>query len=145
MKQNNDFKFLDNISDLEFLAWGDCLESCFENAAKALISSITDIDSIDNKIKKNFQLSAGALDVLMHDWLNEILFSFSVDEIIFVKFELQINGSEPEGYTLSATASGENINNNEHEIFTEIKAVTYHNLYVKNVDGVWEARVLCDT
>jgi SHS2 domain-containing protein len=46
--------------------------------------------------------------------------------------------------SVRATARGEKIDPARHVIQTEIKAVTYHGLYVREVENGWEAQVIFD-
>ena len=44
----------------------------------------------------------------------------------------------------AAELSGDDLDPHRHEILTEIKAVTYHELEVIQRDGQWTARVILD-
>jgi SHS2 domain-containing protein len=45
---------------------------------------------------------------------------------------------------LSARLAGERLDYDRHEFETEIKAVTYHQLTVRQENGRWSARVIFD-
>jgi len=45
---------------------------------------------------------------------------------------------------LTASASGENIDEKKHNLRTDIKAVTYHMFEVKKTGDTWNARVVLD-
>jgi SHS2 domain-containing protein len=45
---------------------------------------------------------------------------------------------------VTAIAHGEKIDPGRHEIKTEIKAVTYHGLYLRQTERGWEAQVIFD-
>ena len=45
---------------------------------------------------------------------------------------------------LLASVLGEKLNPDRHEIYTEVKAVTYHQLYIKETNSGWEAQVIFD-
>jgi SHS2 domain-containing protein len=45
---------------------------------------------------------------------------------------------------VQAVAHGETFDSSRHEFKAEIKAVTYHQVTVKEEDGKWEARVIFD-
>jgi len=45
---------------------------------------------------------------------------------------------------LSATAIGERLNSNKHPLRAEIKAVTFHDLQIKQVGDSWEAKIVFD-
>ncbi len=82
-----------------------------------------------------------SVEMLFVKWLDELIFRHETDEIFFKRSNIQnINSNE-----LSAKVYGEPTNFDKHIVYTEIKAVTYHQLYViQNPNGVWEAQVIFD-
>ncbi|PKP56783.1 MAG: hypothetical protein CVT88_09765 [Candidatus Altiarchaeales archaeon HGW-Altiarchaeales-1] len=119
------FKFIDHISDMQFVAYGRTLNELFENCAFAILTSENLTD-------------------LLHDFLNELLFIFETEHLVFKKFIVDIkkNGN----YNLNFTAIGDKSEN--YVIDVGIKGITYHELSVekKEIEGkiFWTANVLCD-
>jgi len=139
MKKN--FEFLEHSTDIKFIAYGKDLESCFENAAKAMFSSILDLNSINDSEKRTIKVKAENLDELLHDWLTELLFIFETENLAFKRFDVSIRKNR--GYKISADVGGE-ILDNKYRINTEIKAVTYHDMVIEKTRDGWSAQVLCD-
>ena len=139
---SRDFEFLEHTADLKFRSYGKTLEVCFTNAAKALFSSILDLDSVAVESERGIELESDSLETLLHDFLSEILFLFETEDLVFKEFIVSIR--EGEGYTLSAKLRGERFNPRNHAVTTEVKAVTYHELRVEKKDDGWIAEVLCD-
>ncbi|ODS42027.1 MAG: hypothetical protein MSIBF_01380 [Candidatus Altiarchaeales archaeon IMC4] len=135
------FEYLDHVADLEFIAYGRTLSECFENCALAMFSAIVDLGSVKQKETKNISLSSDSPENLLHDFLDEALFIFSTEHLVFSRFDVGVDTSGR--YALDAKLHGEKIAG--HQILADIKAVTYHNLSVCEKNGVWQARVLCDT
>ncbi|HDH40809.1 MAG TPA: archease [Candidatus Altiarchaeales archaeon] len=142
MKHSRDFEFLEHVADLRFMAYGKSLNDCFQNSAKAMFSAISDLKSIDEKDLKRIALKAEDLEVLLHDFLSELLFLFETRGLLFKKFHVSIDRNK--GYRLKAELYGEKFNPKKHEIKTEIKAVTYHEMLIERRNKEWVAEVLCD-
>jgi len=142
MKHSRDFEFLEHVADLRFMAYGKSLNDCFQNSAKAMFSAISDLKSIDEKDMKRIALEAEDLEVLLHDFLSELLFLFETRGLLFKKFHVSIDRNK--GYRLKAELYGEKFNPKKHEIKTEIKAVTYHEMLIERRNKEWVAEVLCD-
>jgi len=137
------FKYLDHTADLEFISYGKTLNEVFANSALAFFTATLNPGSVEIKESREIKLSAPDLETLMHDWLNELLFLFEVEFLVFREFKVEIEKLN-ENYELYAECSGEELDLKRHAIDAEIKAVTYHNLSVEERNGLWEARVLCD-
>jgi SHS2 domain-containing protein len=85
-------------------------------------------------------VEAEALDELMVNWLDEFLYLHDTEGLVFKRFQV-----EPiQQNRLEAMAWGEVLDPARHEIKAGIKAVTYHQLYVKEIDGGWETQVIFD-
>jgi SHS2 domain-containing protein len=144
--KSKDFEFLEHTADLKFLARGKTLEECFQNSAKAMFSGMLNLDLISPNIEKRMKIESPDLETLLHDFLSELLFFFETSQLVFKNFNMKIK-KKHEKYFLEALVKGEKFNPRKHgEIHTEIKAVTYHDLFVKKNEakGEWSAEVLCD-
>src|SRR5206468_1300857 len=76
-------------------------------------------------------------DLLLFDWLKELLYRFDAEHLLFSKFEVQVRQDG-----LSATAWGEPLDRDRHVLDHEVKVITYHGLRVEPVEGGWEAEVI---
>ena len=73
-------------------------------------------------------------------WLSELNYLFFTEREIYKQFHL-----EPiTDHALQARVAGEQLDYDRHEIFTEVKAVTYHHLYIMEANQGWEAQVIFD-
>lgn len=142
MRHYRDFEFIEHTADLKFRAYGKSLEDCFQNSARAMVSAISNPESIEGKCLKKIMLEAETPEILLHDFLSELLFLFETRDMLFKEFQVSIK--ENRGYKLKAELKGERFNPKKHEIKTEIKAVTYHEMLIEERDNVWVAQVLCD-
>lgn len=137
------YEYVEHTADLRFRAYGRSLGECFSNAASAMFAAIVDPSSIDVVEEREISLSSDKLEILLHDYLTEILFLFEDEKLVFSVFKTSVE-KEDSGYRLCGKAFGEKLTSGKHSIETEIKAVTYHEMTIKERDGVWTAEVLCD-
>lgn len=135
------FKFIDYSGDIKFIAYGETIEKCFENAALALFSAILDITKVKEKFIKEGKIESESLENLLHDFLSELIFISETENLVFKKFEIKINKNEK--FFLNYKAYGDKSEN--YEIYTYIKGITYHDLRIENKNNIWECEVLCDT
>lgn len=143
--KNPKIKFHENIAiaDTAFTVKGETEEELFENAAKALISSMADIEKIAPTLERVIELDSEKLDLLLFDFLNELLFYKDSENLLFSEFNVKIDNNA-EGHRLKAQIFGEGADPDKHRVTTDIKAITMHMFKVeKNNDG-YEARVVVD-
>ncbi len=134
------YELLDHTADIGVIAFGRDLPEAFGNAAYAMFDILTDINRIRETDSFDLQVSASNIEDLLVAWLNELLYRYETERIAFSKFVIDdINDSD-----LRATVSGEKIAPDRHEIKTEIKSVTYHQLKVEKIDDGWRAQVIFD-
>ena len=134
------YEFIEHTADLGFKAYGASLEQLFAHAAEAFFEAIVTLEHVKEKIERSIKVESDALDNLMVCWLTELLYLYDTERLVFKSF--QINRIKDN--KLKANAKGEVFNPSRHEIKTGIKAVTYHQLFVKERKGGWEARVIFD-
>jgi SHS2 domain-containing protein len=134
------FEFLDHTGDIGLKVWSSTLGGLFTQAAEGLFSVITDFKNISPKKKIDVSLEAvNDLELLVR-WLNHLNFLFSAEGILIRQFgKLEIKN-----YQLKTTVLGEMFNPEKHEIYREIKAVTYHQLILEQQDKNWFAQLIFD-
>lgn len=136
------FVYIEHTADAEFVAYGGTVDEAFANAALAMTNLMADTASVKTEVEKDVELSGDELDVLLYDWLSELLYIFEVDRLVFGKFEAHVSG-EPGNYLLKAKAWGESVEKHP-DIFLGIKAVTFHDLRFEKRNNIYEAQVLLD-
>jgi SHS2 domain-containing protein len=134
------YEFLDHTGDLGIRVWAADVTGVFQEAARALFDIITDIDKVEVHVNRKVMVEASTLEELLVAWLNELLYLYEVKGLLFCDFALiEINKGSVRG-----VARGEEFDEGRHAIKTSIKAVTYHQLEIKEKDGRWQARVIFD-
>ena len=134
------YKLIDHTADLGIEVYGKDLRDLFQNAGHALFEIICDLSEVTEFIEKRVAVDGEDLDQLMVVWLGELLYLYDTERLLFKRFEVEEIGER----RLIATVYGEELNEGHHTIKTEIKAVTYHQIQVRQEEGRWIARVIFD-
>jgi SHS2 domain-containing protein len=136
-----DFSLLDHTADMGILVRGINIKSLFEEAAKSMMYiMITYPPDVEETHAVKVSIKGNDLPDLMVRWLGEILYLFEGEKkVVADTFIRAIDPSQ-----LEATLQTIPFDPNLHEILTEIKAVTYHQIAVTEKDDHWEARIIFD-
>lgn len=134
------FEPIHHTADVGYKLYADSLQELFVTAAAALFDAITELDSIQPQTSRRVAVTAADSEALLVTWLSELNYLCITELEVFCRFELD-SFSET---ALSATIWGEPIALDRHEIKTEIKAVTYHGLYLRQSESGWEAQIIFD-
>jgi len=134
------FEVLDHTADIGIVVHGEDLRALFENAGEAFFHLITDLKKVKRRVERRIDIGGESLDRLMVDWLSELLYLHDVENLLFKEFKVESVG---EG-GLKAIVKGEPFQEGVHVIKTEVKAVTYHQIEVRQEKGRWRARVILD-
>lgn len=122
------------------VARGEDLAELFENAGKGMTEIMADVGKIAPTTSRNVYIEAEDRETLLVEWLNEALYLTETEGLIFGRFEID----QMSDTTLSATIAGEPFDEKKHDLKTQVKAVTYHNLKVEKKNGGWTAHVIFD-
>jgi len=142
---NNYIKFHEDIAiaDTAFTVRGKTEEELFENAGSALFSSMADVSTIEQIQKRSISLDAEKLDLLLFDFLNELILIKDTENLIFSRFDISIQRNDS-NYHINATVYGEVVNPQKHKITIDIKAITMHMFRLEKKKDYYEARVVID-
>ena len=133
-------KFVNHTGDAGILVQAPDLQELFGRAAWGMFSLITDMDAIRHLDIIGIEVEASDLSALMVKWLSELNYQHVTEHRLFGKFEIiEINEE-----SLVAVVRGEKLDPGRHQIFTEIKAVTFHGMRLKRDDEGWEAQIIFD-
>lgn len=126
-----DFEILDHTADVGIIAYGADLRQEFANAAKGLFSLITELGDVDEALHRDIELTAGDEESLLVAWLNELVYRFDTEGILFKRFDIiQLDDNR-----LQARVYGEKVDSSKHKLKTGVKAATYHMLKVEKNNG----------
>jgi len=161
------YETFEHTADLGLRVRAADLNQLFVEAAQALFSAIVDdLATVEPKQRVDISFQGDDWSYLLFDWLNELLYRFDTEHLLFGKFEVRIS-SEPGALatgsgspsltvgaltdtvealtdTIVASAWGEPLDRSRHSLAHEVKAITYHGLRVEKEGDGWLAEVIVD-
>jgi SHS2 domain-containing protein len=139
MTMTKEFEIFDHTADVGIIAYGADLKQAFANAAKGLFSLITRLGDVGETLHRDIELTAADRESLLVDWLNELVYYFDAEGILFKRFDIiELNNSH-----LKARGYGEKADRARHELKTGVKAATYHMLKIEKNHG-YRVQVIFD-
>jgi len=128
------YRILPHTADGKFQAFGQTLEEAFGNAALALASLMWDWTAITPKVRHFVRVTGVDREQLLVKFLGEVVYLFETRQFLLgAAAELRIRPLA-EGLDLEAVLAGETLAPG-HELFGDVKAVTYHDLKIEECDG----------
>ncbi len=138
------YEFLEHTADLKIRATGNTLGEALSEAAKAVFESIAGKSKVEPKEERTITVVVREPETLVHDFLGQLIYLFATEKMLFSDYQLTLK--EAIGYKLVAKAKGERYDPKRHRLIKEVKAVTYHDMRVREEKGKgWTIEVVCDT
>ena len=138
------YEFLEDVAlaDCAIEIEGQSLDDLFETAAVALAHLMVDPATLTITEERTIHLEASEVDMLLYDWLSEMIFLKDRDGQIFPRVRVRVTGDRP--YRLAADVRGGTIDPERTALGADPTAVTFHQFVVEPVGGGWHARVVID-
>lgn len=140
------YEFLEDIAiaDIAFQAWGKTLEELFIAAGDATINAMIDnLEAIELKETRTFNLENEELDMLLFNFLQEFVYYKDSELLLLRAQQVQIEEKNGE-YHLTAVTQGERLDRDRHEERVDVKAITLHRFQLEKTDDGWTAMVILD-
>ena len=134
------FEVIDHTADVGIIAYGTDMKQIFSNAAFGLFSLITAPESIGEELQRKLEVVAEHRDSLLVEWLNELIYLFDAEHLLFNRFDID----SLTGNKLKATCYGEKFDPLRHKLKLGVKAATYHMLRLDKHSNAYRAHVLFD-
>jgi protein archease len=134
------FEILEHPADVGFLAYGSTLEEMFANAALAMITLACDPETVRETEQRKIEATGEGAESLLFAWLAEILAVMDAERLVLRRVVVEFLD---EG-RVRGVAHGEKMDRERHRMGVAIKAVTFHQLAVENIEDGWRARVFLD-
>jgi len=130
----------DHQADIGIEGRGTDMAQAFAQAGLALIAVMTDPNLIRPRESRILTCTGDDPELLLFDFINEIIFLISSEGMIFSRIEVDIKDSG-----LEARLLGEPIDPDRHDPAVEIKGASFNSLWVgQNKKGLWVARCVVD-
>jgi SHS2 domain-containing protein len=134
------YEVFEHTADLGLRIRAKDLNTLFADAARALFAVIVEnLDDVRTTCEWAMTIGGSDPEYLLFDWLNELLFKFDKEHLLFSDFTVTVTSTG-----LSATARGEPLDTTRHHLDHEVKAITYHGLVVRQAAEGWLAEVIVD-
>lgn len=135
---------------LEAVALADCalaiegvsLADLFETSARALAELMVDPGTVAPRVQRAVTLETPSLDLLLYDWLGELIFLKDSEQFIVTQAEVAVEVGAP--CRLRAQCVGGVIDRGRTVLRADPKAVTFHQFTVEPRGAGWHARVVID-
>jgi SHS2 domain-containing protein len=135
------YEIIDTTADIGIRAFGPDLPAIYTNAALGMFNLIVDVETIQERLERAITVTASDKEGLLAEWLNEFLFLFDTELLLFKRFEI----TELSQILIRANCFGEKVDRSRHELKRGIKSATYHKLKVERQnDGSYLAEVIFD-
>lgn len=134
----DDVALADCAMDVE----GSDLGDLFETAALALAELMVDPATVPVTLERSVRIEAPQLDLLLYDWISELIFRKDRDREVFTRCRVRVGGEGP--FHLHARIEGGTIDPERTGLRADPKAVTFHQFALEPVDDGWRARLVID-
>ena len=130
----------EHTADIGLRVRADSLDHLFEEAASGLSTLLVEnLEAVRPVCVWNAKIQGPDPTFLLLDWLDELLYQWTVKHLIFIHFSVQVTDDG-----LAAQARGEAFEPARHRADFDIKAITYHGLKVEREGQGWLAEVIVD-
>lgn len=134
------YEILDHPADVLVRVYGDTFEELLVNSSKAMMDVLTDRTKVRPEKKIDIRVSGNSPEELLIRWLEEIHYIHEVEAMLFADFEVSIYDET----SITGVGVGENIDFSRHDLYIDIKAVTFHKLSVTYVNNKFVVEILFD-
>ena len=135
---------------VEDIALADCaidvegidLADLFATAARALVEVMVDPATVAMTTRRTIRLEEAELDLLLYDWLSELIFRKDRDREVYTHATVDVSGSGP--FRLAAEVEGGVLDPARTELRADPKAVTFYQFALERTERGWRARIVID-
>ncbi|MEX0670881.1 MAG: archease [Pirellulales bacterium] len=134
------YEIFEHTADLGIRVVAPTLEQAMADAGRGLFAVIAgDLVQIRPVAEESFAVAGTDPIWLLFDWMSELHAAFELRRMLLADFTVEIG---PTG--LRATARGERYDPARHTLAHEIKAITQHELDLRQTAAGWEGRFIVD-
>jgi SHS2 domain-containing protein len=140
------YRYLEDIAiaDAAFEAWGGSMEEMLIAASEATLNvMVSDLSAIRLRQFRHFRVLDTEIDMLLFQLLQELIYYKDAEQLLLLVRTVRVEQDEA-GWAAYVEAAGEPIDPQRHDLVVDIKAVTLHNLNVRQTLERWTATVTVD-
>jgi len=134
------YETFDHTADVGIRVRAADLASLFREAAQGLFALIAEpVAAAPSARRVEIEVRGERADLLLFDWLSELLYLADRDRLILCDFEVEL----VEG-GLRGRATAVPVEQAQGALLHEVKAITYHGLRVERAGAEWLAEFIVD-
>lgn len=134
------YEAFDHTADIGLHAYGNTLAELFVHVAQGMQSLIVASEQVRVVTSREICVQGHDTVSLLVAWLNELIFLFDTEYLLFRDFEIDIITDT----YVAGRASGEAYDVQRHELSSAIKAVTWHEAAITHTHSGYQARIIFD-
>ena len=134
------YELLDHTADIGIRVTEPSVKKLFETAARAMFDQIVNREGLSGVQAKEIQTDGMDREDLLINWLRELLCVWAIAGRLVKDVRIQ----EISDSRLRAEVSCDDYDPKQHEILKDIKAVTYHNVFVAQTEAGWTTEIIFD-
>jgi len=131
---------LEHTADIRIRVWAPDLPAFLRTAAEAMADQILDRATVAQTRAIAVRAEGADREELLVSWLEEVLSAFEIEGLAVGSVE----PVEADDNSVSGVLKGEDFDSDKHEVRNVIKAVTWHDLEVRETDRGIEAVIVFD-
>jgi len=133
------WEIVEHTADVGIRGWGEDFPTLVEALAGGLFEVIADRSAVEPRVVRELRILGDAPEDLLHDSLEALNTLHQVRGELYdaIRVEALVAG-------LAIEVEGETIDPDRHDLRTEVKAVTWHDLRAEQTENGWEGYVLLD-
>jgi SHS2 domain-containing protein len=134
------FQILEHTADKGIAATGRTMAEAFENAAYGMFSLFVDPSKYQPESKIEMIVEGDDREQLLWSWLSDLIYMFEVDRQLPLDFHI----AEISDTRLKAQLDVRPISDDIEWLGSGVKAITFHQLKVEEIDGTWRVQAYVD-
>jgi len=134
------FEVFEHTADVGLEVYGNTLPELFVHAAQGMESLMVPPEQVHELVGREITVEGHDLVSLLISWLNELIFLFDTEFLLFRDFEIDMLTETQ----VRGRAFGEPYEAERHALGSAIKAVTWHEAAVEYTGEEYKARIIFD-
>lgn len=138
------YNFIDHTADIAVEVKSNTIKELFIASAYAWQESVIEKNEIKISDKREINVNELSYEELLVRFLDELNFLLLTKKWIMGKLNQIEIKKKNEMYNLTAVMSGDSISLKRYRLKVEIKAITFHQMEIKNINNEYTTRIVFD-
>lgn len=130
------YTLLDHATDALVDVYADDMDAALQDAAYAAIDIMLDRKRVSMTKTRSIHVTSHSMHEMLYDWLEEIIYQTITDGFAISSLKATYQHKTGSRYIASGILCGEPLDVQRHHFAVEIKAPTYHEMSIRQDNGV---------